>query len=101
MADFVNGGGQNVFVRPNQVIACSLEYSPLSDEMIHGVLDVVKNELLTPKGLRTLAPKNPAYEGTYEGDQAMEFVLSGKFMTEILLILRMGVYRKPGVWGRF
>ena len=38
--------------------------------MIHGVLDVVKNELLTPKGLRTLAPKNPAYEGTYEGDQA-------------------------------
>ena len=70
LADFVNGGGQNVFVRPNQVIACSLEYSPLSDEMIHGVLDVVKNELLTPKGLRTLAPKNPAYEGTYEGDQA-------------------------------
>ena len=46
--------GQNVFVRPNQVIACSLEYSPLSDEMKHGVLDVVKNELLTPKGLRTL-----------------------------------------------
>lgn len=70
LADFVNGGGQNVFVRPNQVIACSLEYSPLSDEMKHGVLDVVKNELLTPKGLRTLAPKNPAYEGTYEGDQA-------------------------------
>lgn len=69
LADFVNGGGQNVFVRPNQVIACSLEYSPLSDEMKHGVLDVVKNELLTPKGLRTLAPKNPAYEGTYEGDR--------------------------------
>ncbi len=69
LADYVDGGGQNVFVRPNQVIACSLEYSPLTDEMKRGVLDVVKSELLTPKGLRTLAPKNPLYEGTYEGDQ--------------------------------
>ncbi len=70
LADFVNGGGQNVYVRPNQVIACSLEYSPLTDEMKRGVLNVVENELLTPKGLRTLAPKNVHYEGTYEGDQA-------------------------------
>lgn len=70
LADFVNGGFQNVFVRPNQVFACSLEYSPLTDEMKRGVLDVVKSELLTPKGLRTLAPKNALYEGTYEGDQA-------------------------------
>ena len=66
----MNGGGQNVYVRPNQVIACSLEYSPLTDEMKRGVLDVVKSELLTPRGLRTLAPKNIHYEGTYEGDQA-------------------------------
>ncbi len=70
LADFVNGGGQNVYVRPNQVIACSLEYSPITDEMKRGVLDVVKSELLTPRGLRTLAPKNIHYEGTYEGDQA-------------------------------
>lgn len=69
LADFVNGAGQNVFVRPNQVFACSLEYSPLTDEMKRGVLDVVESELLTPKGLRTLAPKNPLYVGTYEGDQ--------------------------------
>ena len=69
LADFVNGGGQNVYVRPNQVIACSLD-SPISDDMKRGVLDVVKSELLTPKGLRTLAPKNIHYEGTYEGDQA-------------------------------
>lgn len=70
LADFVNGGGQNLFVRPNQVIACSLEYSPLTDNMKRGVLDVVKSMLLTPKGLRTLAPRNTLYEGTYEGDQA-------------------------------
>lgn len=70
LADFVDGDGQNLFVRPNQVIACSLEYSPLTDEMKRGVLDVVERELLTPKGLRTLSPKNSAYEGRYEGDQA-------------------------------
>lgn len=69
LADFVNGGGQNLFVRPNQVLACSLEYSPLTDEMKRGVLEVVTGMLLTPKGLRTLAPRNVYYEGTYEGDQ--------------------------------
>lgn len=70
LADFVNSNGQNVYVRPNQIMACSLAYSPLTDEMKRGVLDVVTSELLTPKGLRTLAPKNLYYEGTYEGDQA-------------------------------
>jgi glycogen debranching enzyme len=35
-----------------------------------GVINVVKKELLTPKGLRTLAPKNPKYHGHYEGNQA-------------------------------
>lgn len=70
LADYVDHIGQNVFVRPNQVFACSLEYSPINDEMKRGVLEVVKSELLTPKGLRTLAPKNPLYEGCYEGDQA-------------------------------
>lgn len=69
LADYVDAEGQNVYVRPNQVLACSLEYSPISDEMKRGVLDVVKSELLTPKGLRTLAPKNPHYEGHYEGNQ--------------------------------
>lgn len=70
LADFVDGEGQNLFVRPNQVIACSLEYSPLTDEMKRGVLDIVGNMLVTPKGLRTLSPRNPLYEGRYEGDQA-------------------------------
>ena len=38
----------------------------------------------------------------FEEDMTVYGVCSiGKFMTEILLILRMGVYRKPGVWGRF
>lgn len=69
LADYVGPQGQNIFVRPNQIIACSLEYSPLSDEMKRKVLDVVKRELLTPRGLRTLSPKNPLYKGLYGGDQ--------------------------------
>lgn len=69
LADYVGPQGQNIFVRPNQIIACSLEYSPLNDEMKRKVLDVVKRELLTPRGLRTLSPKNPLYKGLYGGDQ--------------------------------
>lgn len=69
LADYVGYEGQNIFVRPNQIIACSLEYSPLTDEMKRKVLDVVKRELLTPRGLRTLSPKNPLYKGLYGGDQ--------------------------------
>lgn len=69
LADYVGPEGQNIFVRPNQIIACSLEYSPLTDEMKGKVLGVVKKELLTPRGLRTLSPKNPLYKGLYGGDQ--------------------------------
>ena len=69
LADFVNSDGKNMYVRPNQLIACSLSYSPLTEEMKRSVLDVVTSELLTPKGLRTLAPKNIHYVGRYEGNQ--------------------------------
>lgn len=68
LADYVDEEGQNLFVRPNQIFAASLPYSPLTGEMKRAVVDVVERELLTPKGLRTLAPKNPAYKGRYEGD---------------------------------
>ncbi len=69
LADYVGEEGQNVFMRPNQIIACSLPYSPISDDVKRDVLQAVEKELLTPRGLRTLAPKNPLYKGHYEGDQ--------------------------------
>ncbi len=69
LADYTDNGYKDFSVRPNQVIATSLEFSPLSNEMKKGVLDIVRDELLTPKGLRTLAPKNVAYKGVYAGDQ--------------------------------
>jgi len=69
LADYIDGDFKDFSVRPNMVIAASLDYSPLSKEQKKGILDKVENELLTPKGLRTLAPKNPQYKGIYEGDQ--------------------------------
>jgi len=68
LADYVDENGQNLFVRPNQVFAASLPYCPIDDDMKRSVIDIVERELLTPKGLRTLAPKNPDYKGRYEGD---------------------------------
>ena len=57
LADYVNYDNKNWDVRPNMIFAVSLPYSPLSENKQHGVLDVVKSELLTPRGLRTLSPQ--------------------------------------------
>ena len=69
LADYVKDGIQNLSVRPNQVIAASMKYSPLNMEMKKSILDVVEKELLTTRGLRTLSPKNPDYKGVYSGNQ--------------------------------
>jgi len=70
LADYVNDEeGANIFVRPNMVIAVSLPYSMLDIEQMKKVLDVADKELLTPRGLRTLSPRNPCYKGIYTGNQ--------------------------------
>lgn len=69
LADYVDEYGKNVFTRPNQLIACAVKYSPISDEAKMSILMSVKKELLTPRGIRSLSPKNPLYKGVYEGNQ--------------------------------
>lgn len=69
LADYVNGSEKNWAVRPNMIIAAALDYSPLENEMKKTIIDVVTSELLTPRGLRTLSPKNVDYKGVCEGDQ--------------------------------
>ncbi|MCF8387194.1 MAG: amylo-alpha-1,6-glucosidase, partial [Bacteroidales bacterium] len=69
LADFADGARKSWDVRPNQIIAVSLRYSPLSDLMKRNVLYVVEKELLTPRGLRSLSPKNKAYKGNCEGNE--------------------------------
>jgi predicted glycogen debranching enzyme len=66
----VNGGaGNDASVRPNQIFAVSLPYSALSAQQMCAVVDTCSRELLTSAGLRSLSPKDPAYEPHYGGDQ--------------------------------
>jgi predicted glycogen debranching enzyme len=69
LADYADGDFVDFSVRPNQVIAASMEYCMLDCEMKNRLLEVVKKKLLTPKGLRTLDPTHPDYKGIYEGGQ--------------------------------
>ena len=67
LADYANRTHQNTDVRPNQLIACALDYSPLTEKRQRKVLAIITQELLTPRGLRTLSPENPRYEGESVG----------------------------------
>jgi predicted glycogen debranching enzyme len=69
LADVVSGGTRDLSLRPNQLFAIGLPHSLLPREKAVLVLDAVKRHLLTPAGLRSLAPSDPAYRGRYEGDQ--------------------------------
>lgn len=54
-------------VRPNQLFAIGLTYSPLSRKLQRSVLDIVTRELLTPRGIRSLSPKSGYYRGYCNG----------------------------------
>jgi predicted glycogen debranching enzyme len=69
LADVVNERGRDESLRPNQILAVSLPHSPLDLSRSRQVVMAVKENLLTPVGLRTLAPQDPAYRGQYGGNQ--------------------------------
>ena len=70
LADYVTAAGeQNLQIRPNQVIACSLRYRIPNDAQCKKILGCVKKHLLTPRGLRSLSPEDPEYKGIYKGNQ--------------------------------
>ncbi|MDD2380065.1 MAG: amylo-alpha-1,6-glucosidase [Mariniphaga sp.] len=70
LADVVKDGIPNWSVRPNMVIAVSLDHSPLTKEQKKLVLSAAKRKLLTPRGLRTLSPDHLRYKGVVEGNPA-------------------------------
>src|SRR5579862_851325 len=67
--DVIQGDVRDASVRPNQIFAVSLPYSPLDKEQQRAVLDVVTQHLLTPYGLRTLSPKDERYCPKYTGNR--------------------------------
>jgi len=65
--DVTNGAPPDSSIRPNQIFAVSLPYSMLSSERANAVVEKVQEQLLTPYGLRSLAPGDPQYRGRYTG----------------------------------
>ena len=59
--------GNDASLRPNQILAVSLPVSPLPQEQQKAVVDICAAQLLTPYGLRSLAPTEPDYHGHYAG----------------------------------
>ncbi len=67
--DVVDGpGGDDASFRPNQIFALSLGHPVLEERRWRSVVDAVQARLLTPYGLRTLAPGEPEYRRDYHGD---------------------------------
>jgi predicted glycogen debranching enzyme len=68
--DVIDGPlGLDNSVRPNQILAVSLPHSPLPADKQITVLETCTHHLLTPFGLRSLAPDSPDYIGIYGGNQ--------------------------------
>lgn len=106
LADVYNETGRCDECRPNQIFAVSLPHSPLHDEQQQAVVEVVRRELLTPFGLRTLSPSDPKYQPKYSGSQferdrayhngAIWPWLIGAFLTAYLKVN----HRSPGAVGQ-
>jgi predicted glycogen debranching enzyme len=81
--DVIDGpDGDDPALRPNQLYAVALCEDLLTPERARAVLDVVEAQLLTPVGLRTLAPTDPRYQAHCEGTVAQ----------------RDGAYHQGTVW---
>jgi predicted glycogen debranching enzyme len=76
-------GTANAKCRPNQILAISLPNPVLVRERWAPVLRVVADRLLTPVGLRSLAPGDPDFKARYFGD----------------LRARDAAYHQGTVWG--
>ena len=69
--------------RPNQIFAVALDHPILEQGRWTSVVEIVGSQLLTPVGLRSLAPGHPDYKPSYAGD----------------LVARDAAYHQGTVWG--
>ncbi|MBE0619076.1 MAG: glycogen debranching enzyme family protein [Burkholderiales bacterium] len=64
-------GRVDASLRPNQILAVGgLPHALVDGERARAVVATVERELLTPMGLRSLSPQDPAYRGRYAGGVA-------------------------------
>lgn len=81
--DVIDGPeGNDSSLRPNQLYALSLNEDLVPQEQAESLLRIVKTELLTPVGLRTLSQRDSRYRGRYEGG----------------VVERDGAYHQGTVW---
>lgn len=82
--DVIDGpDGNDATLRPNQIFAVSLPYSPLGEPLQAAIVNLCRQELLTSYGLRSLAPSHPDYRPYYQGG----------------VWERDGAYHQGPVWG--
>jgi predicted glycogen debranching enzyme len=62
------GGGNDSALRPNQLLSISLRHPVLDPARWEQVVTVCRDRLLTPVGMRSLAPGHPDYKPKYYGD---------------------------------
>lgn len=67
LCDVVAPEGPDWAIRPNQVFALSLPFPLVEGERARRVLSAIDQHLLTPRGLRSLSPSDPAYCARYAG----------------------------------
>ncbi|MBL8736407.1 MAG: glycogen debranching enzyme family protein [Planctomycetes bacterium] len=67
LADRVHDGVADQSVRPNMLVAAALPRAPFTQAQRAAVVATAQAELVTPRGLRTLSLRDPAYRGRYEG----------------------------------
>ncbi len=102
LLDYVDGQMMDWSVRPNQLLAIALDFSPLDMRERKGVLDICTRELVTPKGIRSLSPKSGGYNPMYVGTQAQRDCAyhqgtAWPWLTGFYLEAYLRVYKMSGV----
>lgn len=109
--DVVGENSRDGSIRPNQILAVSLDFAMLDVAKNEKIVDVVQRELLTPFGLRTLARNDPRYMGVYVGDRGKRDKayhngtvwpwLLGSFVTAFLKTKGYVEFRREHAWKNF
>ena len=102
LADVVKEGRADWSVRPNMVIALAMEHSPLSAAQQKSALDVITKDLLTKRGLRTLAPEHIRFKSSVEGNPAEREVAVHQgavwpWLIQFYVEAYLKIHRKSGV----
>lgn len=102
LADTVKDGKPDWSVRPNMVLALAMDFTPLSREQQKLMLDVVVTDLLTKRGLRTLAPNHLRYRGIVEGspnerEMAIHQGAVWPWLTQFFTEAYLKIHRRGGI----